>query len=114
MDAIVTMSDGFGNGPEGYALINTFAAAHQVPLCSGALSYVQQGALFGNAANLVTTGQLAAPLADKIFKGASPATLPVVSPEQELYINLKVAQQLGLKVPEGLLKMANQIIRQFD
>jgi putative tryptophan/tyrosine transport system substrate-binding protein len=56
-------------------------------------------------------GELAAPLADKILKGAPAGTTPVVTPEQTLTINNKVAEQLGLTVPEGLLSMANEIIR---
>ncbi len=111
MDAILTMSDGFNQGPEGYALLSKFATEHKVPLCAGSLAMVQQGGLLGNSVDLVNTGKLAAPLADKIFKGIQPGTIPVVSPEPEVYINLKVAQQLGLTVPSGLLKMANQVIK---
>ena len=53
----------------------------------------------------------ATPLADKIFKGTPPSTIPVVTPNQDLYINYKVAQELGLTIPEGLLSQATQIIR---
>lgn len=111
LDAIVTMSDGLNQGAEGHALLSQFAAEHKVPLCAGALDMVRQGGLFGNSANLATMGKLAAPLADKIFKGIAPGTISVVTPEQELYINYKVAQELGLTVPESLLNQANEIIR---
>jgi putative ABC transport system substrate-binding protein len=53
----------------------------------------------------------AAPLADKILKGTPAGTIPVITPEQDLYINYKVAQELGLTVPDGLLSMAVEIIR---
>ena len=56
-------------------------------------------------------GSLAAPLADKIFKGTPAGTIPVVTPEAYLTINYKVAQELGLNVSEGLLSRANEIIR---
>ena len=111
LDAIITMADGFNQGAEGYAMLSQFATEHHVPLCTGSVSLVQQGALFGTSANMIDAGKLAAPLADKVLKGTSAGTLPLVSPEPELYINLKMAQQLGLTVPNGMLKMANTIIR---
>jgi putative ABC transport system substrate-binding protein len=111
LDAIILMLDGFNQGPKGYALLSTFAAEHNVPLAGGVLSTVEHGAVFGNSPNLVKAGELAAPLADKIFKGTPVGTIPVLTPEQELYINYKVAQELGLRVSEGLLSMADEIIR---
>lgn len=111
LDAIILMLDGFNQGPKGYALLNTFAAQHKVPLAGGILSTVEQGAVFGNSPNLVKAGELAAPLVDKIFKGTPVGTIPVVTPERELYINFRVAQELRLTVPEGLLSMAKKIIR---
>jgi len=38
-------------------------------------------------------------------------TIPVVSPESRLTINYKVIQKLGLKVNQGLLSRADEIIR---
>jgi putative ABC transport system substrate-binding protein len=70
-----------------------------------------QGALFVNGTNFTNVGELAASLADKILKGTPAGTIPVLSPEQELTINYKVAQGLGLTVPEGLLKQAKEIVR---
>lgn len=111
LDAIILMADGFSNSPPGYAQLITFATEHNVPLGDGVLSMVEQGALFGNSPSLFEAGELAAPAADKIFKGTPPGEIPVVTPEQYLWINYKVAEELGLTVPEGLLSQAEEILR---
>jgi putative ABC transport system substrate-binding protein len=111
MDAIILMADGFNSGEEALTMLLRYAAAYKVPLGGSLLSTVQQGAIFGNANDVFKVGELAAPLADKIFRGTPAGTIPVVTPEQYLWINYQVAQELGLSVPEGLLSMATEVIR---
>ncbi len=111
IDAIILMPDGFNHSPAGWEVIKTFAIENKV-LLAGSFQYtVEQGALFGNADNFTDVGELAAPLADKVLKGIAAGTIPVLTPEQELYINYKLAQELGLTAPEGLLRQATNIIR---
>jgi len=56
-------------------------------------------------------GILAATLADKILKGTPAGTIMVVSPKNNLRLNYKVIQELGLNVSKGLLSRAKEIIR---
>lgn len=111
LDAIILMPDTFNHSPAGWTVIKNFAAKHRVPIGGSFLYTVEQGAIFGNANNLFKVGELAAPLADKIFKGTPAGEIPVVTPEQDLWLNNKVAQELGLTIPEGWLSMATKIIR---
>ncbi len=111
LDAMMLMPDDFNHSPDGWGLISRFAAEQRVPLAGSFLYTVEQWAVFGNASDLYKVGELAAPIADKILRGTPAGTIPVATPEQDLWINYKVAQELGLTVPEGLLRMAAEIIR---
>ncbi|MCL4299671.1 MAG: ABC transporter substrate-binding protein [Anaerolineae bacterium] len=111
MDAILILPETLSQSAVGYGAISEFAAAHHVPVVGNIFSQVQQGALFIFAPAVIDGGKLAALQADKVFKGTPAGTLPVLTPESALVINYNVAQQLGITVPEGLLKQAMQIIR---
>jgi putative ABC transport system substrate-binding protein len=111
MDAILLMPDTYNHSPKGWQLIRGFAAKHRLPIAGSFLYTVEQGAVFGNANDLTAVGKLAAPLVAKIFDGIPAGTIPVVTPEQDLYINYKRARELDLELPEGLLRQAKVIIR---
>jgi putative ABC transport system substrate-binding protein len=111
IDAILTMPDTLSTGADNFAITNKFAKEHNIPVAGGIGFQAKAGALFINTTDMANVGALAASIADKVLKGTPPGTIPVVTPEQNLTINYKVAQQLGLTVPEGLLNLANEIIR---
>jgi putative ABC transport system substrate-binding protein len=73
--------------------------------------WADAGAVFSYMIGVPECGELAAALADKILEGTPAGTIPVVTPEQYLFLNYKVAQEMGLTVPEGMLSMATEIIR---
>jgi putative ABC transport system substrate-binding protein len=111
MDAVMLMPDSLNHSPQGWMEIKTFAAQYHLPLAGSFFYTVENGAVFGNSNDLFKVGELVAPLADKIFRGIPAGTIPVVTPEQDLWINYKVAQELGLTVPEDMLRRADKIIR---
>jgi putative ABC transport system substrate-binding protein len=56
-------------------------------------------------------GKQAARLARQIQQGTKPANQPVETAEMFLTINFKTAQAIGLTIPDGILHLANKIIR---
>jgi putative tryptophan/tyrosine transport system substrate-binding protein len=50
-------------------------------------------------------------IVDTILKGANPADTPFeVVTRQEFIVNLKVARDLGVTIPPGVLKRADRVI----
>jgi len=111
IDAILIMPDILNNSPDGFRAIHKFADEHKVPIGGGMDFTADLGAIFSYVPDNIDQGGLAATLADKIFKGTPAGTIMVVTPESHLRLNYKVIQELGLKVSEGLLNRADEIIR---
>jgi putative ABC transport system substrate-binding protein len=111
IDAILIMPEVLTQSPDGWAIVSKFAAKHKLPIAGSAAFEADTGALFSYIPDLVEIGKLAAALADKIFKGTPAGTIMVVTPDSRLRLNYKLIQELGLKVSEGLLSRADEVIR---
>lgn len=87
------------------------AARSKLPAVYPAREFVEAGGLIAYAVNYPNLYFRFASYADRIFKGADPADLPVEQPTKfELVINLKTAKALGLAVPKSLLLRADEVI----
>jgi putative ABC transport system substrate-binding protein len=74
--------------------------------------YADLGGLITYGHNDLSQYRRAASFVDKIFKGATPADLPVEQPTKfDLVINLKTAKALGLTIPPVLLLQATEVIQ---
>ena len=74
--------------------------------------FVEAGGLMSYAANNADLFRRAASYVDKILKGANPADLPVEQPTKfELWINLKTAKEMELKIPTQVLMWADEVIK---
>jgi putative tryptophan/tyrosine transport system substrate-binding protein len=73
---------------------------------------VEAGGLMSYGVNITDLDRRAATFVDKILKGAKPADLPVEQPKKfEFIINLKAANQIGLKIPPNVLVRADRVIK---
>jgi ABC-type uncharacterized transport system substrate-binding protein len=97
--------------PDFFAVLGKFGAEHKIPIGGALMQVGDYGSIFGLLPDAKHAGEQAAPVVDKVLKGTRAGTIPVATSESDLQINMEAAQALGLKVPDGLLKMANEIIR---
>jgi len=91
--------------------IIAFAAQHGLLLASGWGPWAREGALLSYGPDLDDITQRSAAHVDKILRGANPGELPVEQPTKfQLVINGKVAKTLGLRLPEKLAALADEVI----
>jgi putative ABC transport system substrate-binding protein len=94
------------------AEVAALAVKHRMPTTYPGLEDVQAGGLLSYGVNGPDLYRRAASFVDKILKGAKPADLPVEQAAKfDLAINLKAAQQIGLSIPEAMLKRADKLIK---
>ena len=92
--------------------IAAFAAKHKMPAMYSDQSAIDVNGLMFYGPNTSEIWRRAAIYVDKILKGAKPADLPVEQPTKfEFVINLKIAKQIGLTIPQKVLIRADKVIK---
>ena len=93
-----------------YRLIVELAAKHRLPAIYASTEFA--GALITYGVNYPDLYRRAASFADRIFKGAKPADIPVEQPTRyELVINMKTAEAIGVTIAPSLLLRADRVIQ---
>jgi putative ABC transport system substrate-binding protein len=112
IDAILMIAEPLAITPDFYNVLGKYSYSHKLPI-GGAIMDAggDYPTIFGLLPQAKIAGEQAALIADKIFKGTPAGTIPVYTAESYFQINIKAAQQLGVTVPEGLLKQADQLIK---
>jgi putative ABC transport system substrate-binding protein len=89
-----------------------FARLHRIPAMYEFGFLVRDGGLMSYGPDQDDNYRRAASYVDRLFKGATPHTLPVERPlRYYLTINLKTAESLGLTIPAPLLLRADHVIQ---
>ena len=111
IDAIMYLVGPASVSPDIVSAVAQFGEEYQIPITTGIIFPDDDWTLTDINVDFYTSGELAAPLADKILKGTAAGTIPVVTPSPYLYINMIAAEKLGLEVPEKLMLLADKIVR---
>jgi len=110
IDAIIMLAEPFSITPEVTEPVFEFADEYGLPVGSAMIFKEAYGPVIGFHPTNSKMGSLAASLVGEVLGGAPAGTLAVVTADNDLRINYKVAQKLGLEVSEGLLERAIEII----
>ena len=87
------------------------AANARLPTMYGYSEFVDEGGLISYGPHRPDLYRRTAAYVDRILKGAKPADLPIERPTRfELFVNLRSANALGLKVPQSVLLRADRVI----
>ncbi len=94
------------------AHIASLAREKRLPAVALFSEFAEAGGLLTYGPSLRESFRRCGVYVGKILNGAKPADLPIERPEKfELAINARTAKALGLKIPESLLRRADQIIQ---
>ncbi len=109
VDALVVGADGLTQMH--LRTIVDLAARARLPASYPAREFVEAGGLMAYAISYPELYFRFATFADKIFRGAKPAELPIEQPTRfELVINAKTARAFELTIPRSLLLRADAVI----
>ena len=86
-------------------------ARDALPTMYQARELVAAGGLMSYGSSLADMYRQMGVYAGKVLNGANPAEMPVLQPIKfEMAINLQAAKALGLKLPDNLLSLADEVI----
>lgn len=92
-------------------LIIELSKRHRLPAMYGSGVYVPTGGLMSYAADYPDILRRAAAYVDKVLRGTRPGELPVQGAVKfSLSINLKTASLIGLRLPQSLIALADEVI----
>ena len=89
----------------------TLSARHVMPTIYSLREFAEVGGLMTYGSNFSDSARQAGNYTGRVLNGEKPAELPILQPTKfEFVINLKTAKALGLKVPSGVLAIADEVI----
>ena len=91
--------------------ISDLCVQYRLPAVYGDREFVRAGGLMSYGTDRQQLFRRAAEFVDKLLKGTKPSAIPVEQPTKlELFINMKAANLIGLKIPDSILAIADEVI----
>lgn len=110
IDALWMIPDPVNLSPLGAEAILLFSLENQIPILAPSEKFVKSGALVSVSADYHEMGIQTARMANVIVKGGQPSEFPGEGPRKySIALNLKVAKQIGLKIPKSVIDRVEKI-----
>jgi putative ABC transport system substrate-binding protein len=110
IDALWSVADGKVFNRQSTRYIIEQVVRKGIPFMGPHNGFVRAGALLALTADYRENGRQAAEIAGKILEGSKPGDIAVAVPrEVEMALNLRVANHIGLKIPQSMIKEASQV-----
>ncbi len=108
-----TMETSYGTAPETHPEIAALVLRYRMPMIHRFREAVTSGhALMSYAPDPLDDYRRACVFIDRILKGAAPGSLPIeVADKFYLDVNLRLANQIGWRIPPSILARADNVIR---
>lgn len=112
IDAILYIPEPLTTIPMFSDQISDFADRHEIPISGIGIAGPDSanGPLFIYLPDAFNMGEIAAPIAQKVFDGEKPGNIPIVTPDSILTINHKAFERLNLDPSDALLNIADKIV----
>jgi putative tryptophan/tyrosine transport system substrate-binding protein len=111
-EAIWIIPDPASTGPQALTETLEYARAHRLPVLGASGATVRAGALLALSASLEDLGDVTAEMATYLLDGReTPEKMRVRGPRRTLLaVNLLSARAIGLKVPDAMLRLADEVV----
>lgn len=112
IDGILLLAEPLTVSSDAIPVLCDFSYENKVPIGGALLKTDRKGSVFGINVKPTEAGRQGAALADRVLRGTPPGRIPVTSSESFLQFNYNAAEDLGIVIPPGLLKQADEVVHQ--
>lgn len=112
IDALWSVADSTVFSPQSVRFIILHTLRNKIPFMGLSPSFVKAGALLALSWDYEDIGRQSGEIAAEVLAGKKPAELPIATPRKTfLFLNLRVAEQIGIKIPPDVINRAKEVIR---